>query len=51
LVADLPEFGLRRADVDVIVLKTCQSEEREGGTARFKRALIGIGDSAPIRYR
>jgi hypothetical protein len=40
---------LRRADV--IVLKTCQSERNEGGTARFKRALIGIGDSAPIRDR
>jgi hypothetical protein len=44
-------LGLRKADVDVIVLKTCQSEWSGGGMARFKRALIGIGDSAPIRYR
>jgi hypothetical protein len=47
----LPELDLRRVDVDVIVLKTCQSEWSEGGTARFKRALIGIGHSAPIRDR
>jgi hypothetical protein len=44
------EFGLRRADVEceVIVSETCVQPER---TARFKRALIGIGESAPIRDR
>jgi hypothetical protein len=42
---------LRRAEVEreVILLETCV--QPGGGTARFKRALIGIGDSAPIRYK
>jgi hypothetical protein len=49
---DLPagdlEFDLRRADVEreVIVSGTCVQPER---TVKFKRALIGIGESAPIR--
>jgi hypothetical protein len=49
--------GLRRADVEreVILFETCVQPERrvrgEGGTATFKRALIGIGESAPIRDR
>jgi hypothetical protein len=46
--------GLRRADVerDVILFETCvQPEQRWEGPARFKSALIGIGDSAPIRDR
>jgi hypothetical protein len=48
LLADDLEFGLRRADVEreVIVSGTCVQPER---TAKFKRALIGIGESAPIR--
>jgi hypothetical protein len=47
LAGDL-EFVLRRADVEreVIVSGTCVQPER---TAKFKRALIGIGESAPIR--
>jgi hypothetical protein len=59
---DLPagdlEFDLRRADVEreVIVLETwVQREPRwvrsKGGTSRFKRALIGMSQSAPIRDR
>jgi hypothetical protein len=54
LAADLLEVGLRRADVerDVILFETCvQPEQRWEGPARFKSALIGIGDSAPIRDR
>jgi hypothetical protein len=45
---DLAEFGLRRTEVEreVILLGTCVQPER---TAKFKRALIGIGESAPIR--
>jgi len=50
--------GLRRADVERedICLETCVQSERlwvrsVNGTARFKRALIGIGESAPIRDR
>jgi hypothetical protein len=48
LLADDLGFGLRRADVEreVIVSGTCVQPER---TAKFKRALIGIGESAPIR--
>ena len=54
LADDFEEFGLRRADVDreVILFETCvQAERRKGGKATLKRALIGIGDSAPIRYK
>jgi len=52
LAADFVGFGLRRADVEraVIVLETCvQAGGNKGGAARFKSALIGIGESAPIR--
>jgi hypothetical protein len=47
-LADLPELVLRSADVEreVIVMGTCVQPER---SAEFKRALIGIGESAPIR--
>jgi hypothetical protein len=45
--------GLER---EVILFETCVQpnvlrRQNEGGTARLKRALIGIGDSAPIRDR
>jgi hypothetical protein len=50
LAADLLVLVLRRADVEreVILFKTYVRPER---TAKFKSALIGIGDSAPIRDR
>jgi hypothetical protein len=54
LAADFAEFGLRRADVEreVIVIGTCVRRRwKIGGTATFKRALIAIGESAPIRDR
>jgi hypothetical protein len=54
LAADFVEFGLRRADVEreAIVLETCVQPERIFfGAARLKHALIGIGESAPIRDR
>jgi len=43
---------LRRADVEreVILFGTCvEPERRADGSARFKSALIGVGDIAPIR--
>ena len=50
--------GLRRADEEreFILFETCIQPERprwplDGGTSTFKRALIGIGESAPIRDR
>jgi hypothetical protein len=64
LAADLAEVGLRWAvdlrragmEREVIWFETCVQSERqrvrnEGGTANFKSALIGIGESAPIRDR
>jgi hypothetical protein len=46
-------FVLRSAEErEVILLETCVQKSRArkaGGTASLKRALIGIGDSAPIR--
>ena len=50
LAADLLMFDLRRADVEreVILFRTCVQPER---TEKFKSALIGIGESAPIRDR
>jgi hypothetical protein len=51
LAADFAAFGLRTgAERGVIVFETCvQGGGNKGGPARFKRALIGIGESAPIR--
>jgi hypothetical protein len=54
LAAGLVEFDLRRAVVlrEVIVLETRVQPERSGSeAARFKSALIGVGDIAPIRDR
>jgi hypothetical protein len=48
---------LREADGERedIVFETCVFDQKDGGgmsgMARFKRALIGIRDSAPIRDR
>ena len=44
----LRDIGLTRADVEreAILVRTCVQPERK---AKFKRALIGIGESAPIR--
>jgi hypothetical protein len=48
---------LRRADEERedIVFETCVFNQKDGGgmsgIATFKRALIGIGDIAPIRDR
>jgi hypothetical protein len=49
------EVGLRRAGVEreVILFGPVVAFQlpSEGGTSTFKRALIGIGESAPIRDR
>jgi len=52
LAADLPAFDLRRADVlrEVIWFETWVEPKRiEAGTVRFKSALIGVSQIAPIR--
>ncbi|WP_369292610.1 pentapeptide repeat-containing protein [Bradyrhizobium yuanmingense] len=47
--ADLFKADLER---EFIVWETCvQQSRRQAGASRFKRALIGFGQSAPIRDR
>ncbi|WP_370128764.1 hypothetical protein [Bradyrhizobium yuanmingense] len=52
--ADLFKADLFKADLEreFIVWETCvQQSRRQAGASRFKRALIGFGQSAPIRDR
>jgi hypothetical protein len=64
LAADFLVLGLRRAGLlgagffkadlerEVILWETCvQQARRRAGASRFKSALIGFGQSAPIRDR
>ncbi|WP_425304844.1 pentapeptide repeat-containing protein [Bradyrhizobium erythrophlei] len=54
LGADLGEAVLEREVILFVTLlqsERCRRRRNEGGFARFKSALIGIGDIAPIRDR
>ncbi|WP_409334729.1 pentapeptide repeat-containing protein [Bradyrhizobium sp. AUGA SZCCT0124] len=52
--ADLGEAVLEREVILFVTLlqsERCRRRRNESGFARFKSALIGIGDIAPIRDR
>ncbi|WP_456718902.1 hypothetical protein [Bradyrhizobium sp. USDA 4350] len=54
LGADLREAVLEREVILFVTLlqsERCRRRRNESGFARFKSALIGIGDIAPIRDR